>query len=87
MGALSLSVIKSLIGRGLLSIGVSFLLLTGFSELLVYARTAIEAQLTGLGADAANILGLCGADFLINAFLAGHAALLAMSVTKKFTMR
>jgi hypothetical protein len=87
MGALSLSVIKSIIGRGLLGLGVSFLMLAGFSELLAYARTAIETELTGLGADAANFLGLCGADFLINSFLAGHAALLAMSVTKKFTMR
>lgn len=87
MGSLTLSVISGIVGRVLLSLGVSFLVLQGFSELLTYARQAIEVHLGTLGANVLNYLGLCGADYLVNAILAGYSALAAMSITKKMMMK
>lgn len=87
MGALTLSAISGIVGRILLSLGVSFLMLQGFSELLTYARQAIESHLGTLGANVLNYLGLCGADYLVNALFAGYSALSAMSVAKKMMMK
>ena len=87
MGAMGLSAIAGIVGRILLSLGVSFLMLQGFSELLIYARQAIETHLGTLGANTLNYLGLCGADYLVNGIFAGYSALAAMSVTKKMMMK
>lgn len=87
MGTMTMSAVAAIVGRILLSLGVSFLMLQGFSELLAYARRAIEAHLGTLGANTLNYLGLCGADYLINAIFAGYSALAAMSVTKKMMMK
>lgn len=87
MGAWTLSAVGAIAARLLLSLGVSFLLLTGFGELLTYARSLIETQLGVLGSNVMNFLGLCGADFLVNGLLGGYAALLAMSATKKLFMK
>lgn len=83
MGA-SLSIVGGLVARVLLSLGVSFLVLTGFSELLVYTQEQISGTLNGLGGNVAATLGLCNADLLINAWIAGHSAVLAMSQLKRF---
>lgn len=87
MGSLTMSAVAAIVGRILLSLGVSFLMLQGFSELLIYARQAIEAHLGTLGSNTLNYLGLCGADYLVNALFAGYSALAAMSVTKKMMMK
>ena len=87
MGAMGLTAIAGIVGRILLSLGVSFLMLQGFSELLIYARQAIEAHLGTLGTNTLNFLGLCGADYLVNGLLAGYTALAAMSVTIKMMMK
>lgn len=84
---LGMTAVAAIVGRILLSLGVSFLMLQGFSELLIYARQAIESQLGTLGANTLNYLGLCGADYLVNAILAGYSALAAMSMTKKMMMK
>lgn len=86
MGA-SLSVVGGLVARILLSLGVSFLVLQGFSELLVLVGEQISATLNGLGSNVANTLGLCNADLLINAWLSAHSAVLAMSQLKKFSWK
>ena len=87
MGAMGMSAVAAVVGRILLSLGVSFLMLQGFAELLVYARQAIEVHLGTLGTNTLNFLGLCGADFLVNGLLGGYTALAAMSVTKKMMMK
>ena len=87
MGTMTMSAVAAIVGRILLSLGVSYLMLQGFSELLDYARRAIEAHLGTLGANTLNYLGLCGADYLVNAIFAGYSALAAMSLTKKMMMK
>lgn len=87
MGSLTMSAVAAIVGRILLSLGVSFLMLQGFAELLIYARQAIESHLGTLGANTLNYLGICGADYLVNAILAGYSALACMSMTKKMIMK
>lgn len=77
----------SFITRILLSLGIGFLSYAGFSEVLALALSRIQSLLAGFPLAALNLLGLSGADYIVNSFFAAYSARVAMRATRKMMVK
>lgn len=85
-GFLGAGVVKSIVSKVLVALGVGFVSYVGFDSLLSTVLNEIKGNLSGIPNDALHFLGMARVDLGLNLIFSAMAARVAMAALKRMNV-
>ena len=85
-GFLGIGVVKSVVSKVLVALGVGFVSYVGFDSLLSTVFDALKGSMNSLPVDALHLLGMSRVDLGLNLIFSAMAARVAMAALKRMNV-